>query len=205
MKAPGPSGVLLLGVLPWLIRDPAGLCAGAQRAYGPVVRLPVLRGAIYLLTEPERVEHVLVDRNRNHWKGRLFNRADFLFGRGLVLADGQQWQRQRRLARPAFGQERVARLVPTLVGVIERRAERWEQACGRGGVVEMEAEMMATWSASGPQSASARASASRSRRSASSYLPCSRRRLPRAACVWIRSRRRRGEGLGVAVRRTASR
>lgn len=142
MKAPGPSGVPLLGMLPRLVRDPAEFCAAAQRAYGPVVRLPVLGGAVYLLTEPDHVEHVLVHRNRNHWKGRLFNRADFLFGRGLVLADGQQWQRQRRLMRPAFGPERVARLVPTLVGVIEQRTERWERACGRGVVVEMEAEMM---------------------------------------------------------------
>jgi cytochrome P450 len=142
MKPPGPSGLPLLGVLPGLARDPAGLCAAAQREYGPVVRLPVPRGAVYLLTEPEHIEHVLVHRNRNHWKGRLFNRADFLFGRGLVLADGEQWRRQRRLMQPAFGQERVARLVPTLVDVIERRAQRWERPSREGAVVEMEAEMM---------------------------------------------------------------
>jgi cytochrome P450 len=78
----------------------------------------MIGGAIYLLTEPDHVGHVLVHRNRNHWKGRLFNRADFLFGRGLVLADGQEWQRQRRLMQPAFAQERVVRLVSTLVGTV---------------------------------------------------------------------------------------
>src|ERR1700716_2615844 len=60
MKAPGPSGVPLLGVLPRLARDPVGLCVAAQRAYGPVVRLPMIAGAIYLLTEPDHVGHVLV-------------------------------------------------------------------------------------------------------------------------------------------------
>jgi cytochrome P450 len=142
MKAPGPDGVPLLGVLARLARDPVGLCMTARREYGPVVRLPVLGGEVYLLTEPDHVEQVLVHRNRNHWKGRLFNRADFLFGEGLVLTDGRQWQRQRRLMQPAFGHERVAQLVPTLVAVIERRAERWERACRSGAVVEMEAEMM---------------------------------------------------------------
>jgi hypothetical protein len=44
--------------------------------------------------------------------------------------------------QPAFGQERVARLVPTLVSVIERRAECWERSCRDGVTVEMEAEML---------------------------------------------------------------
>jgi len=132
----------LFGVLTGLARDPVGLCAAAQREYGPIVRLPVLKGAVYLLTAPEDVEHVLVHRNRNHWKGRLFNRADFLFGRGLVLSDGEQWQRQRKLMQPAFRPDRIARLAPVLVDVIERRAERWERLCRSGAAIEMETEMM---------------------------------------------------------------
>jgi cytochrome P450 len=90
------------------------------------VQLPVLGGEACLLTEPDHVEQVLVHRNRNHWKGRLFNRADFLFGRGLVLADGRQWQRQRRLMQPVPGwvpipgQRRARRAVRFLDDMVYR-------------------------------------------------------------------------------------
>jgi cytochrome P450 len=131
-------------VLPQLVRDPAALCVRAQAAYGYVARLPVLWGSVYLLTHPDHIEHVLVRRNRNHWKGRLFNRADFLFGNGLVLADGEDWQRQRRLMQPAFGHDRVARLVPTLTDVVDRRANAWQARVDGNGdaTVDMDVEMM---------------------------------------------------------------
>jgi enediyne biosynthesis protein E7 len=106
------------------------------------VRLPVLAGAVYLLTHPDHIEQVLVRRNRNHWKGRLFNRADFLFGNGLVLADGEDWRRQRALMQPAFGHDRIDRLTDTLVEVIDKRAARWARLAATGEAVDMEVEMM---------------------------------------------------------------
>lgn len=78
---PGPRGLPVLGVLPQLARDPLGTCVRARERFGDVVRLPVLNGSVYLLTHPDHVERVLVSQNANHWKGRLFTRADFLFGK----------------------------------------------------------------------------------------------------------------------------
>lgn len=139
---PGPKGVPGLGVLPWLAKDPAEACTRFRRRYGDVVRLPVLTGSVYLLTHPEDVEHVLVRANRNHWKGRMFNRTDFLFGRGLVLNDGDGWQQQRRVAQPWFTAQQVESLTPALAALVERRGDRWESVAAADGVVEMESEMM---------------------------------------------------------------
>jgi cytochrome P450 len=92
-------------VLPALARDPLSTCLRARNRYGDVVRLPVLNGSVYLLTHPDHVEHVLVTRNANHWKGRLFGRADFLLGNGLVLNEGESWNRQMQLVVSALSRE----------------------------------------------------------------------------------------------------
>ncbi|RHW27913.1 cytochrome P450 [Nocardioides immobilis] len=90
-----------------LARDPLGTCLRAQQRYGDVVRLPVIWGEVFLLTHPDHVERVLVSNNANYWKGRLFRRADFLFGDGLVLNDGESWHRQRRIMQPGFHADRI--------------------------------------------------------------------------------------------------
>ncbi len=138
---PGPRGLPLLGVLPHLARDPLTTCFRAQQEYGDVVRLPVLRGEVFLLTHPDHVERVLVSNNANYWKGRLFRRADFLFGDGLVLNDGESWHRQRRIMQPGFHADRMRAAVPAIESVVERRAQTWRSVQRAGGTVEMEADM----------------------------------------------------------------
>lgn len=138
---PGPRGLPLLGVLPHLLRDPLATCMNNQRRYGGVVRLPVLRGSVYLVTEPELVEQVLVRSNANHWKGRLFRRADFLFGNGLVLNDGPGWQTQRRIMQPGFHASRLTQAVPAMITTIEDMIERWDRAAQDKVVIELESEM----------------------------------------------------------------
>lgn len=131
----------MLGVLPQLARDPLAACWNAQHRYGSAVRLPVLNGSVYLLTHPDHVEHVLVRHNSNHWKGRLFRRADFLFGNGLVLNDGNSWHQQRRLMQPGFHAQRLTRAVPAMVTVIGDMLERWDRLERDGTVIELESEM----------------------------------------------------------------
>jgi cytochrome P450 len=138
--APGPRGLPFLGVLPQLIRDPLTACWNAQSQYGPVVRLPVLKGSVYLLTHPDHVEHVLVRHNSNHWKGRLFRRADFLFGNGLVLNDGESWHQQRRIMQPGFSSPRIGQATPAMVSVIDDLLERWDRR-ESDEPIELESEM----------------------------------------------------------------
>jgi len=138
---PGPRGVPGLGVLPALARDPLMTFSRARARYGDVVRLPVLNGSVYLLTHPDHVEHVLVTRNANHWKGRLFARADFLLGNGLVLNEGESWNRQRRIVRPGFNGDRLRAATAAMLEVIGEQAERWRHAQAAGRSIDMEAEM----------------------------------------------------------------
>jgi enediyne biosynthesis protein E7 len=141
LAPPGPRGVALLGVLPQLAHDPLGTCQRARDRYGDVVRLPVLTGAVFLLIHPDHVEQVLVSRNANHWKGRLFGRADFLFGNGLVLSDGASWHRQRRIMQPGFHHDRLRASVGAMLEVIGDHAERWRRVQRERRPLDIEADM----------------------------------------------------------------
>jgi cytochrome P450 len=133
----------LVGVLPELVRDGPELCARAMRANPrSVVRLRVGPASIYVVHHPDHVQHVMVENNRNYWKGPAFNRASFLFGRGLVMNEGESWLHRRRLISPAFSHARVAGLVPIMAQVVRRKADAWDAAMRAGRPVEMVHEMM---------------------------------------------------------------
>lgn len=133
----------LVGVLPDLLRDGPGLCVRAMRARPrSVAALRVGPARLYVVHHPDHVQHMLVENNRNYWKGKAFNRAAFVFGRGLVLNEGDSWLHQRRLMSPAFSHARVLGLVPIMADVVERKAREWEAHARAGRPVEMVREMM---------------------------------------------------------------
>ncbi|HEX2078907.1 MAG TPA: cytochrome P450 [Longimicrobium sp.] len=133
----------LVGVLPDLLRDGPELCVRAMRANPrSVARLRVGPASLYAVHHPDHVNHVMVENNRNYWKGPAFNRASFLFGRGLVMNEGESWLHQRRLMSPAFSHARVAGLVPIMADVVRRKGDAWEAAARAGRPVEMVHEMM---------------------------------------------------------------
>jgi enediyne biosynthesis protein E7 len=84
---------------------------------------------------------VLVSRNSNHWKGRLFSRADFLFGNGLVLNDGPGWHKQRRIIQPGFHNDRLKSAIPVMLEVISDQEQRWERAQREHRALDIESEM----------------------------------------------------------------
>ncbi len=59
--------------------------------------------SIFIANSPETVNHVLVSHAENYPKSRSSERAlEALVGNGLFISKGALWQRQRRLAAPAF-------------------------------------------------------------------------------------------------------
>lgn len=139
-QAPPSAG--LLPLLPRILADPPGVLASLSIEAGGVVRLAAGPASIHVVSAPDDVRRVLVDNSRNYWKGKAFNRAGLVFGRGLVLNEGDSWLRQRRLMQPAFGHARVVALVPIMADVVRRKAEEWEAAARAGRPVELAREMM---------------------------------------------------------------
>ena len=59
----------------------------------------------FLVSHPDGARHVLRDNAGNYRKGAFFRSIALLQGQGLLTSEGESWQRQRRVAQPAFRQD----------------------------------------------------------------------------------------------------
>ena len=78
-----------------------------------------------LVSQPAHVESLLVAHNASLGKPPLFRRNRLLFGRSLLVSDGEQWLRQRRLVQPAFGHQQLALAAPGIIAAAESAQESW--------------------------------------------------------------------------------
>ena len=67
--APGPRGHFFLGSLPERRADPLNLYMRGALEYGEVVRYKMGPMRVHLVTNPDHVKHVLLDNQKNYFKG----------------------------------------------------------------------------------------------------------------------------------------
>lgn len=106
---------------------------------GDAIEFRVLHQTLHLLTHPDHFRHVLVDRVKNYEKktrGYMFMKQ--IVGNGLLTSEGSFWQRQRRLASPAFYKSRLPAFGDTMVRVAEETREQWKD----GARIDVATEMM---------------------------------------------------------------
>jgi cytochrome P450 len=135
---PSPKGHLLGDNLREYARDPLGFLSGCAQEYGNVVELRFMGQTLYLLSDPDLIEYVLVENNRNFGKTRILKRNRRLLGDGLLTSEGEFWRRQRRLAQPAFHRKRVDAYGDVMVAFAERSLEAWRD----GQTLDVHEEMM---------------------------------------------------------------
>src|SRR4051794_7382784 len=75
---------------------------GRQREAGPVTKIYLGRHAMYVVNELDLVHQLLTTEADKLTKGRLFDKAQKLWGSGLVTVSGDAHLRRRRLMQPAF-------------------------------------------------------------------------------------------------------
>lgn len=107
--------------------DPAWTLTELHRRYGPIVdfgfRIP-LRATMAF--GPEANQHVLADDPGNfEWKEamRLLEVVDG--PKALLLSDGDEHRRRRRLVQPAFGVKRIDAQLDLVVAEIDRALDAW--------------------------------------------------------------------------------
>ena len=84
--------------------------------YGDAFRIfsPALRRPIWVLSHPDHVRHILVDRSANFTKGIGIDRVAILLGNGLMTSEGETWRTQRRMVQPSFHRNVIATWMPHL-------------------------------------------------------------------------------------------
>jgi cytochrome P450 len=136
------AGKPLVGSAFDLTRDRLGFLR-RMAGLGGVASFRMFHLHIIHLSEPEAIQHVLVDNARNYIKGPLFDPMRSLVGNGLFLSDGDFWLRQRRLMQPAFHQRRLAALVEGMADETQAALNRWAELAGAGQAVDIAAETTA--------------------------------------------------------------
>lgn len=128
--APGPRGSLLVGSLLEFQRDPLRFLMDLTRQYGDVVRFRIGPWAYHLVTHPDHVKHVLQDHNQQYRKGRIAGILESITGQSVLVAEGNVWLRQRRLAQPAFHRQRIAALATTMTDTVAPLLDQWRTYVG---------------------------------------------------------------------------
>jgi len=137
-QPPGPRGVPLFGSSRDYAKDPFEFITAVAEAYGDVARFDLGPMETYMLTNPADIERVLVTDDEKFVKPTFTGDAlGDLLGEGLLLAEGERWERQRDLARPAFNMSRIAGLADTMVEHAEATVADWAD----GEVRNVETEM----------------------------------------------------------------
>ena len=123
-----PRAIPLIGNLPRYAFDPLGEALRARATHGRVVRYwirtPKRKLVAWLISAPEHAEQVLVENHRNYRKADTYEALRWALGDGMLTSEGDHWRRQRRIATPAFGRERLRRMIPVAVRHTEVLAAR---------------------------------------------------------------------------------
>jgi cytochrome P450 len=125
---PGPDGLPVVGSTLALMRRPIEFLDDVA-AYGDVVTYRVAGQRFTALLHPDYVEQVLVSENDRfrRWAGEEWGETFAGYAtEGLLLTEGEQWRRQRRLVQDAFTRERIASYTDAMVAETRRTVDEWE-------------------------------------------------------------------------------
>lgn len=91
-------------------------------------------------SDPGLMRHVLQSNHRNYEKGQAYEILKLGLGNGLVTSNGKFWQRQRRLAQPAFHKKNMEDLFASMGEVAQAYFTNLEKK--RGTDIDLTKEMM---------------------------------------------------------------
>jgi len=127
-----------------MVRDPLQFFRNIASQYGDIVCYRPAPEPAYLLTHPDYIRHVLVDKNRNYSKDTRSNQIfGKVVGKGLNTSEGETWRKQRRMMQPAFHHTRIEKLDGMIVEVAQSMLDRWQHAFESNQPIDIAREMAA--------------------------------------------------------------
>jgi len=131
-RLPGPAipawTQSITNLLPWRVDlDTLGYMLKSARQYGNFYAIWIGDKPIYVISDPNLVREVLVERAKEFHKAALVKDAVGRFaGNGLFANEGDFWRRQRKLAQPAFHHARIEAYGVTMVAQTLEMLASWQ-------------------------------------------------------------------------------
>ncbi|XP_062190114.1 cytochrome P450 709B2-like [Phragmites australis] len=90
------------------------------------------------LADVNMVKQVLFDRTGLYPKNLMNPHISRLLGKGLVLTDGDEWKRHRKVVHPAFDMDKLKMMTATMSDCAQSMMSEWEAQLAKGGEGEVE-------------------------------------------------------------------
>ncbi|RUP11287.1 cytochrome P450 [Hyphomicrobium sp.] len=140
---PGPKGTLIGGNIAQMGPRRVDFFLDLAQTYGPVASFRVGRWRVFLVSDPELIQQVLVTDARHyikHFGARTFKP---ILGNGLVTSEGDFWLSQRRMMQPSFLKALVLSYAPIMAELTAAMLAQWAP----GKAVDLEFEFSGLTSA----------------------------------------------------------
>ncbi|CAI9116785.1 OLC1v1018026C2 [Oldenlandia corymbosa var. corymbosa] len=91
-----------------------------------------------ILSEPEMLKEVYLNKSGHIVRGKISPPVDLLFGQGLFNLGGDKWSLHRKVANPAFMIDQVKSWIPEVVDSVEMVVKKWEDEIEERNETEVE-------------------------------------------------------------------
>ncbi len=101
------------------------------------VRYQVLHRGFTVIADADANQKLFINNLANYRRSLQHDNLALAIGYGLICSDGEMWQRQRRLAQPAFDRALLVRVVEITAALMTEVLATWQQASERGEPVDV--------------------------------------------------------------------
>ncbi|MDA4121496.1 MAG: cytochrome P450 [Thaumarchaeota archaeon] len=109
-----------------ILRRPLESFTNIAREQGDIAQFRFGDRTVYLLSHPDFIREVLVERHQDYVKSRSHNVIRRLTGEGLLVTEGEFHKNQRKVIQPSFNHPRIASYVEPMSQIAESEVSSWE-------------------------------------------------------------------------------
>src|SRR5215470_3231156 len=124
---PGPKGTFLAGNLREFAQHRLDFFLKVAREYGELASFRFGPRRIFLVSNPDLIEQVLVTDAKHYIKHFGARAYKPVLGNGLVTSEGDFWLRQRKLIQPAFSKDRVRSYTVAMIELTIEMLDSWAE------------------------------------------------------------------------------
>jgi len=113
-----------------------------RKEYGEIVRYRLGPRSFVLICDPVVMKEVLVTRNRDFGRSFTTRMLRDFFGDGLLISEGKNWLKDRRVIQPTFHHSQIKSYVDSFVGQTQRFIDQWKTNEQRDALRDMQSLTM---------------------------------------------------------------
>src|SRR5476651_363284 len=134
---PSPREIPFVGSVMRRFSGPLEFFRELKTNFGDAARFTLFNEKFVLFSHPALVNEILVTKQNSFRKGKALEGARVFLGNSLLVSEGEEHKRQRRLIQPAFHRGRIAGYAQ----IMAEKARAWTDAQRAGGEIDLAVEM----------------------------------------------------------------